>query len=105
MLLSGRAAAAVAFLGPPPAGWHPGGIILPAPALYLPTPAGPTGNSPGYLLPDGTDLAGLERRVTAAMSAGQICPVEFGGEGRSGTLVLNGAVLSFVVFGRPTGTA
>jgi hypothetical protein len=101
MLLSGRAAAAVAFLDPPPAGWHPSGVTLFAPVLYLPTATGPTASSPGYQLPGGTDLAGLQDQVTASMQAGQISSVEVGGGAWSGTLVLNGGMLSYVVLGRP----
>ena len=94
MLLSGRAAASVALLGPQPVGWRPSGIILPEPVLYLPSPGGPTHSNAGFTLPGGTDLAKLQGDVTAAMTAGTTAAVAIAG---GGELVLNGASLPFVI--------
>jgi hypothetical protein len=99
--LTGSAGPLTLAVERPLAGWHPSGVTLFAPVLYLPTATGPTASSPGYQLPGGTDLAGLQDQVTASMQAGQISSVEVGGGAWSGTLVLNGGMLSFVVLGRP----
>jgi hypothetical protein len=94
MLLSGRAAASIALLGPQPVGWRPSGIMLPTAVLYLPSPAGPTHSNPGFTLPAGADLAKVQGDITAAMSAGTAVAVPIAG---SGELVLNGAALSFAI--------
>lgn len=93
LLLSLGAAAGVALLDPGPAGWMPGHIMLPAPVLYLPSPAGPTDTNHGYALPASADRAQLERDITAAMSGGTALPVDLAG----GVVVLNGAALPFAV--------
>jgi hypothetical protein len=92
LLLSVGAAAGVALLDLP-VNWIPGHIQLPEPALYLPSPAGPTDSDHGYTLPAAADLAKLQSDITAAMTDGTILPVALAG----GVLVLNGATLPFAV--------
>lgn len=92
-LLVSRRSASVALLGPDPVGWLPGHIMLPAPVLYLPSPAGPTTTDRGYDLPPEANLAQVQGDIAAAMSAGTVVTVT----ARGGVLVLNGAALPFAV--------
>ena len=66
----------------------------PEATIYLPTSTGPSSGHLGYVLPPTTDVQNLENQVMAAMRNGhsQTIPL-YGG----GTLVLNGATVSFVV--------
>ena len=63
LVVSPSAAATISVARPSPLhGWHPSHIALPRwPVLYLPSPTGPTQDSPGYPLEPNTDLAALEQ--------------------------------------------
>jgi hypothetical protein len=60
------------------------------------TPGGFADGSRGHALPSGTDLAALEREITAAMGDGTRMTVDVGGP-EAVVLVLNGATLPFAV--------
>ncbi|MGD0605766.1 MAG: hypothetical protein ABSA53_19490 [Streptosporangiaceae bacterium] len=77
-------------------GWVPC-VKLPAPALYLPRPAGVAPHSPWYTLAAGTDLGALQEDILAAMRDGALITVSASLGGSDGTLVLNGAELPFAV--------
>jgi hypothetical protein len=62
--------------------------------IYLPTAAGVSAGHTGYELPGG-DPAVLAEQIQASMRNGHSQTVILGGAG--GTLVLNGATLSFAV--------
>jgi hypothetical protein len=96
LVLSTQSVAHVALLTPG-AGWIPGGAIQPRALLYVPSPAGPTLDSPGYTLPASLDLAALEIDILAAMTDGTTIAVEVSDGIFSGPLLLNGAVLPFAV--------
>jgi hypothetical protein len=70
-------------------------LVISYPVIYLPTAAGPTAGFAGFELPASADLATLASQITTLMSAGGHQVIALGGSG--GTLVLNGAALSFVV--------
>jgi hypothetical protein len=93
LVLSPRASH-VAIFTPPP-------VLVPSPlsgpgGLYLPTATGPSAGHIGYVL-TGTDPAVLAEQIQALMRNGQSQTITLGGAG--GTLVLNGATLSFAVTG------
>ncbi|MGO9054961.1 MAG: hypothetical protein ACLPN6_25150 [Streptosporangiaceae bacterium] len=75
------------------------GTVL-TPFLYLSSVTGLSATSPGYPLAPGTDLTALAASITDAMRQGTPCTVAFGGAGKSGVLVLNGAALPFAVLGQ-----
>lgn len=89
LVLSPRASH-VAIFSPPP-------VLVPEPLavpdLYLPTAAGVSAHA-GYELPGG-DPQVLAEQIQALMHSGQSQTITLGGAG--GTLVLNGATLSFAV--------
>ena len=74
---------------PPPPLAIPGGII------YLPTAAGPSAGHVGYELAGDVDPMTLSGQIAGAMQGGQRLTVALGGVG--GTLVINGATLTFAV--------
>lgn len=80
-----------------PVGAIPIDAQLPASYLYLPAAAGLDLRSPGYALPAGTDVAGLQAKITGAMTRGGFVSVPVTAGARSGLLVLNGATLSFAL--------
>jgi len=85
-------AAHVAIFTPPP-------VLVPTPlsgpgGLYLPTATGPSAGHIGYELA-GIDPDVLADQIQALMRNGQRQTITLGGAG--GTLVLNGATLSFAV--------
>jgi hypothetical protein len=91
LVLSPRASY-VAIFTPPP-------VLVPTPlsgpgGLYLPTATGPSAGHIGYELA-GTDPDALAEQIQALMHSGQSQTITLGGAG--GTLVLNGATLSFAV--------
>jgi hypothetical protein len=91
LVLSPRASY-VAIFTPPP-------VLVPAPlsgpgGLYLPTATGPSAGHIGYELA-GTDPDVLAQQIQALMHSGKSQTITLGGAG--GTLVLNGATLSFAV--------
>jgi hypothetical protein len=96
LVLSPRASR-VAIFTPPP-------VLVPTPlsglgGLYLPTGTGPSAGHIGYELAAGTDPDVLAEQIQALMHSGQSQTITLGGTG--GTLVLNGATLSFAVTGPP----
>ena len=101
LLVSPSAATAISVQGPPAAhGWHPSHIVLPGhPVLYLPSPAGPTNDLPGYPLDSSTDLAALTQDLLGAMAGQTYVSVRLA-EIRGGVLLLNGATLDFAVLAR-----
>jgi hypothetical protein len=91
LVLSPRASH-VAIFTPPP-------VLVPNPlsgpgGLYLPTATGPSAGHTGYELA-GQDPDALAGQIQALMRNGQSQAITLGGAG--GTLVLNGATLSFAV--------
>jgi hypothetical protein len=94
MLVLSPRASHVAIFTPPP-------VLVPAPltgpgGLYLPTATGPSEGHIGYELA-GQDPGVLGEQIQALMHSGQSQVITLGGAG--GTLVLNGATLSFAVTG------
>ena len=102
LLLAPRRAGSVVFFAAPPqhptGGWIPC-LRLPAPHLYLPSPAGVSlTGTPGYMLAPDTDLAALKRQILDAMSGnGRLLPVSISVGGQPGTIFLDGGRLPFVV--------
>jgi hypothetical protein len=74
---------------PPPSLAIPGGII------YLATAAGPSAGHVGYELAGDVDPMTLSGQIAGSMQAGQHQTIALGGAG--GTLVINGATLTFAV--------
>jgi hypothetical protein len=74
----------------------PSGLVIPWPAIYLPTASGPSAGSYGYVLPLSANLANLEGQISTAMNAGIPLAVDFG-LAANGVLTLSGAALPFVV--------
>jgi hypothetical protein len=92
LVLSPRASY-VAIFTPPP-------VLVPTPlsgpgGLYLPTATGPSAGHIGYDLAASTDPDALAQQIQALMHSGQSQTITLGGAG--GTLVLNGATLTFAV--------
>jgi hypothetical protein len=104
LVMSPSAAATISVQRPPPVhGWHPSHIALPQwPVLYLPSPTGPTQDSPGYPLDPDTDLAALEQDIMAAMSGGTFLSIQIA-DIQGGVVLLNGATLGFAVLARVHG--
>lgn len=98
LVVSPSAAATISVQRPPPThGWHPSHLALPPwPVLYLPSPTGPTADSPGYPLDPDTDLAALEQDIIAAMNGGTILGIQVS-DIQGGVVLLNGAALGFAV--------
>ena len=101
LVVSPSAAATFSVRRPPPIrGWRPSHVALPQwPVLYLPSPTGPTPESPGYPLDRNTDLAALEQDVIAAMSGGTFLRVQVA-DMQEGVVLLIGAALDFAVLAR-----
>jgi len=78
-----------------PAGSPPSPLGLPGEIIYLPTAAGPSAGHVGYVLADDVDPMTLSGQIAGAMHAGQSQTIALGGAG--GTLVINGATLTFAV--------
>jgi hypothetical protein len=76
-------------------------ILLQAPAIYVPTATGPSAGNVGYELPTSVNLATLASQITALMSGGGSQTITLG-TASGGTVVLNGATLSFVVLCQAT---
>jgi hypothetical protein len=66
-------------------------------SIYLPTAAGVSAGHTGHELPDTVNPGNLINQVTTLMQDGRSETITLGGAG--GTLVLDGAKLSFVVIG------
>ena len=103
-LIVSPAAATISVARPSPLhGLHPSHIALPRwPVLYLPSPAGPTQDSPGYPLEPSTDLAALEQHIVAAMSEGTVLSIQVA-DIQGGVVLLNGATLGFAVLAQVHG--
>ena len=104
LLVSPSVAATISVQSPSPAhGWHPSHIALPRwPVLYLPSPTGPTPDSPGYPLDPNTDLAALEQDIIAAMSGRTFLSIQVA-DIQGGVVLLNGATLGFAVLAQVHG--
>lgn len=104
LVVSPSAAATISVQRPSPAhGWHPSHIALPRwPVLYLPSPTGPTPDSPGYPLDPNTDLAALEQDIVAAMSGRTFLSIQVA-DIQGGVVLLNGATLDFAVLAQVHG--
>ena len=87
-------AAHVAIFDPPPV-LVPPPLLGPMSSIYLPTATGPSAGHIGYELPGTVDPGVLSEQIQALMRNGQSQTITLGGAG--GTLVLNGATLSFAV--------
>lgn len=110
LVISPRAASVAAF-DQPSHGGVPNDVDVPELSIYLPTSTGPTAGSYGYQLPPSVNLAELADQIAAAMHTGSNCTVDLAGVPESGTLVLSGTALPFVVLcqvtsatGIPSGT-
>ena len=64
--------------------------------IYVPTTTGPSAGHVGYALAAGADPMSLASQIAGLMHAGHSQAVDLAG---GGTLVLNGATLSFAVTG------
>jgi hypothetical protein len=104
LVVSPSAAATISVQRPQPGrGMRPSHIALPRfPVLYLPSPTGPTQGSPGFPLEPGTDLAAQERHIIAAMSGRTLLSIQVA-DVPGGVVLLNGAVLDFVVLAQVQG--
>jgi hypothetical protein len=104
LVVSPPAAAAISVQRPPPVhGWHPSHLALPRwPVLYLPSPTGPTADSPGYPLDPDTDLAVLEQDIIGAMYGRTFLSIQVA-DIQGGVVVLNGAALDFAVLAQVHG--
>lgn len=98
LVVSPPAATTISVARPSPLhGYHPSHIALPRwPVLYLPSPASPTQDSPGYPLELNTDLAALEQRIIAAMNGRTVLSIQVA-DIQGGVVLLNGATLGFAV--------
>ena len=95
LVLSGKAASVAVF--DLPSGQAPNLLDVPVQAIYVPTATGISGGNVGYELPASADLGNLASQIAAVMGGGNTQVVALGGTTSGGTLVLNGATLSFVV--------
>jgi len=103
LLLAPRLAASIVLTPVPPAGgWVPC-VALAAPYLYLPSPAGVTASSPGYILAGSSaNLEAVQEAITAAMSDSTRLTVDVTHNGTGSTVVINGAALRFAVLATAT---
>jgi hypothetical protein len=86
-------AASVAVLDVP-SGSPPAPLAISAGIIYVPTATGPSAGHVGYELASDVDPTSLSSQIAGAMHAGQSLTIALAS---GGTLVLNGATLSFVV--------
>jgi len=75
----------------------PAFLDIKVPGIYVPTAAGLAVGHAGYQLPTAADLGKLASQITALMHGGSSQTITLGGNASGGTLVLNGATLSFAV--------
>ena len=94
LYLSGKCASVATF--DLPSGQVPGPVNVSAASLYVPTAAGVSVGHTGYGLSSAINLDDLPNQIMATMRSGGIQAVALNG---GGTLVLNGATLSFAVTG------
>jgi hypothetical protein len=97
LVLSGKAGS-VAVFEVPSSQASPDGLELQVPSIYLPTAAGMSAGHVGYALPTSVNVQNLADQILAAMRGGHNQTITLSG---GGTLVLNGATLSFVVLVTP----
>lgn len=104
LVVSPSAAATISVQRPSPThGYHPSHVALPRwSVLYLPSPASPTQDSPGYPLAPDTDLAALRQHIIAAMSGRTVLSIQLA-DGQGGVVLLNGATLGFAVLAQVHG--
>lgn len=103
LVLSHRAAESVAVIQPPGGrvwethDWNPGhGSAPSAPNVYLPSPAGP-GQASLYAVSSNVSAMTAVADITAAMKDGKVITFGVYDPSGTGTLVINGAALPFVV--------
>lgn len=97
LLLSSRVAASAAVFDLPAEGAAPSALAIATPVIYVPTGTGPSAGSAGYELPPFVVLPDLADQIATSMRDGSSQTIALGGTEFGGTLVLNGAALSFVV--------
>jgi hypothetical protein len=104
LVVSPSAAATISVQKPPPThSLHPSHIASPRwPVLYLPSPTGPTQDSPGYPLEPDTDLTALEHHIIAAMRGRTVLSIQVA-DIQGGVVLLNGATLGFAVLAHVRG--
>ena len=93
--------ATVAVSSVPPAP-PPPSLAIPGAIIYLPTATGPSAGHVGYELAGDIDPMTLSGQLAGSMQGGQHQTIALGGAG--GTLVINGATLTFAVLA-PIGVA
>jgi hypothetical protein len=72
-------------------------VPIQVPGIYVPSAAGLAVGHAGYQLPASPNLGNLVSQVTNLMTQGSRQTITLGGNASGGTLVLNGATLSFAV--------
>ena len=77
-----------------PSGSPPSPLGVPGGIIYVPTGTGPSAGHVGYGLADNVDPMSLSSQIAGSMHAGHSQTIALAG---GGTLVLNGATLSFAV--------
>ncbi len=92
LVVSGRADSVAVF--DVPDATVPANLNSSVAAIYLPTPTGPSAQHYGYALSPTADVQDLPGEIATAMGNGTRLTIPLGG---GGTLVLDGAMLSFVV--------
>jgi len=92
LVLSGESASVAVF--DEPDATFPSTLNPTVGAIYLPTATGPSAAHFGYALPPTANVENLASEIAAAMRSGTRQTITLYG---GGTLVLNGATLSFVV--------
>lgn len=75
----------------------PAYLDIQAQGIYVPSAAGLGVGHAGYQLPDSVDLGNLAGQITTLMQDSRSQAITLGGNASGGTLVLNGATLSFAV--------
>jgi hypothetical protein len=78
-----------------PSGSPPAPLAIPGGIIYLPTATGPSAGHVGYVLAGDVDPMSLSGQIAGSMQGGQHQTIALGGAG--GTLVINGATLTFAV--------
>jgi hypothetical protein len=78
-----------------PSGSPPAPLRIPGGIIYLPTATGPSAGHVGYVLAGDVDPMSLSGQIAGSMQGGQHQTIALGGAG--GTLVINGATLTFAV--------
>ena len=96
LILSTRSVTSVAVLTAP-VGWIPGGAIEVRATLYVPSPTGPTAERHGYTLQPSADLTSLESDIVTAMADSATIAIPVADSTFTGSLLLNGGTLPFVV--------